>query len=566
MRLFTVSALFPILSLLANAAPTDDFDKRQAFNVGQAVGTTSGTVVGHAATNRNQVSEYLGIPFARPPVGELRFAEPEPFLGSGTINAERYSPDCPANLLPVTDDSVLPLAGPNSFKLLEDLAQVGNAQSEDCLTLNIWTKPQTGERAKAVLFWIYGGGFSIGATNNPTYDGEFLADDEDVIVVSANYRLNVFGFPGLPGLGLPQNPGLLDQRLAIEWVRDNIAAFGGDPNRITIFGQSAGGLSVDIYSYAWVSDPIVAGFIPHSGAASNPSAAALLPANNSAAFLTVSEAVGCSATSLAAAIPCVRTKPFQALLDASRSDNPLAAVTGSFSPTVDGRVVFADIAERIASGNFIRRPMLVGNTNYETGLFKVVAAAGNQTFPDIIWEFINLIAFTCGAKGAADARAAQGVPVWRYRYFGEFPNTRLTLNPSSGAWHGGELPLVFGSTEFATGVANTPAEASLQTYLKGAWAAFAKDPAGALGRAPYRWPRYNRLTRTLVQFGCNNATQPRYGLPISFDLSCSLIDGLVGSLPPVTGGGIPDLGGIDIGELAGALEGISIRGPLSGCS
>jgi cholinesterase len=120
----------------------------------------------------------------------------------------------------------------------------------------VWTKPQVGEKAKAVLVWIYvslvitaikkrtlifdqGGGFALGNTANPAYHGARLADDQDVVVVSMNYRLNILGFPGAPGLP-DQNLGLLDQRLAVEWIRDNVAAFGGDPKRITLFGESAG--------------------------------------------------------------------------------------------------------------------------------------------------------------------------------------------------------------------------------------------------------------------------------------------------------------------------------------
>jgi cholinesterase len=138
--------------------------------------------------------------------------------------------------------------------LLTELMQLGHTTSEDCLTLNVWSKPQTGEKAKAVLVWIFGGGFATGNSANPIYNGEFIADNEDVVVVSlkydqprritsmpllifGSYRLGIFGFPGITGIdGLEQNAGLLDQRTAVEWVRDNIAAFGGDPKRITIFG------------------------------------------------------------------------------------------------------------------------------------------------------------------------------------------------------------------------------------------------------------------------------------------------------------------------------------------
>lgn len=99
--------------------------------------------------------------------------------------------------------------------------------SEDCLNLNIWTKPQTGDKAKAVLLWLYGGGFALGSAKTLLYDGSTLADEEDVVVVTIDYRLHIFGYPGGPDGAVDQNPGLVDQRLATEWVRDNIGAFGG---------------------------------------------------------------------------------------------------------------------------------------------------------------------------------------------------------------------------------------------------------------------------------------------------------------------------------------------------
>ncbi|KAK3081148.1 hypothetical protein LTS18_009762 [Coniosporium uncinatum] len=132
MQLFISSLLgLSLLPFGAFAVSTNAHVRRQAFTVGQAVRTTSGTVIGHTARERAEVSEYLGIPFAQPPLGNLRFAAPQAFTGSANITADSYSPY---------------------------LTQVGNTFDEDCLTLNIWTKPQTGERAKAVLFWIYGGG------------------------------------------------------------------------------------------------------------------------------------------------------------------------------------------------------------------------------------------------------------------------------------------------------------------------------------------------------------------------------------------------------------------------
>lgn len=139
----------------------------------------------------------------------------------------------------------------------------GTKGSEDCLALNMWTQSLNQTALKPVLVFFYGGRFTIGNTNTPFHEGQRLAQAEDVVVITLNYRLNVFGFPGIPNE--PQNLGLRDQRLAVEWIRDNCAAFGGDAQRITILGQSSGDVAVDYWSYAYRQDPIVAGLISESG-------------------------------------------------------------------------------------------------------------------------------------------------------------------------------------------------------------------------------------------------------------------------------------------------------------
>ncbi|KAF7117305.1 hypothetical protein CNMCM5793_006054 [Aspergillus hiratsukae] len=228
--------------------------------VGASVQTSSGLIEGHAAS-RPGVSEYLGIPYAVSPTGDLRFAPPVQYQGNGTVIANAYSPDCPANIGSVPDYPDLTLQAPIIIRTFAQ--QLGTPQSEDCLYLNVWAKP-TGQ-LKPVLVFIHGGRFSVGGANSPMYDGENLVAENDVVVVTFNYRLNIFGFSGAPGL--TQNVGLLDQRMAIEWVYSNIAGFGGDPDRITIFGQSAGASSVDYYSYIWTEKPLVRGLISHSGTA-----------------------------------------------------------------------------------------------------------------------------------------------------------------------------------------------------------------------------------------------------------------------------------------------------------
>lgn len=179
------------------------------WKIGQMVQTDSGPVYGHAASTAPQVSEYLGIPFAQPPIGDLRFAPPRRYSGSATVNRTAFvSPSlvcydcrltaaiqgfsCPIASTYTSQLLPSPSAGLNfsaaGTQIMDAIAQVGDRFSEDCLTLNIWTKPQVGERKKAVLLWIYGGGFVAGNSDAPTYNGAHIADEEDVVVVSIKYE------------------------------------------------------------------------------------------------------------------------------------------------------------------------------------------------------------------------------------------------------------------------------------------------------------------------------------------------------------------------------------------
>ena len=286
-----------------------------------------------------------------------------------------------------------------------------------------------------------------------------------------------------------QNVGLLDQRLAIEWTRKNIAAFGGDSDRITLFGQSAGGASIDYYSYAWTKDPIVNGFIAESGVVNSFFSPAL--ADNTAAWYGITQQLGCgsSVDGVQSTVTCMRRKSMKDILAVSASVPP-------FGPTADGALVLADYTEAGSAGSFIKKPILLGNNDYEAGIIKVIFGNMGKTQSVQQWALLNLQTFTCPVGSAAQYRALNGVPVWRYRFFGDFLNTRLTETPSSGAWHGSEISQVFGSSELA-GLPNTQAEAAISSYIMSAWAAFAKNPNSALSAAPFAWPKYDRKSKQL---------------------------------------------------------------------
>lgn len=170
------------------------------------------------------------------------------------------------------------------------------------------------------------------------------------LLIDFSYRINIFGFPGAPGVP-DQNVGLLDQRLAVEWVRDNIAAFGGDPTRITIFGESAGGASVDLYSFAWTKDPIVNGFIAQSGSASLSGGSPV----NMSYWYNISSTLGCGGAEAGdKTVACMRGKDANVIMD---SVGKLAAgqLSAGFGPAVDNKTVFSDTARRSTAGNFIKR-------------------------------------------------------------------------------------------------------------------------------------------------------------------------------------------------------------------
>jgi carboxylesterase type B len=304
----------------------------------------------------------------------------------------------------------------------------------------------------------------------------------------------------------------LDQRLAVEWVRDNIANFGGDPTRITLFGQSAGAASIDFYSYAWSSDPIAAGIILESGTTG------LYPPNSksasAAAWYNATTALGCgdASTDPTTLLACMRNVEVDTLLGVVPRTG-LNALLSAFGPTVDNTLVFSNYSQQTPANI----PVLAGNNNYESGLFRTEFALSGEILPNAVWDAYDLAGYTCPAGNRANASLAAHNPTWRYRYFGVFPN--INISSEGGAWHGAELQLLFGTT-YLTGN-GTVEEIAFEKYLQGAWTTFAKDPVHGLTTYEGGWPLYDPAKETLIRLGYDNSVGTNLASPMLYDAACA---------------------------------------------
>jgi cholinesterase len=174
-------------------------------------------------------------------------------------------------------------------------------------------------------------------------------------------------------------------------------------------------------------------------------------------------------------LSCMRIQDYKSIMHA------MASTKAQFGPTIDDEVVFADYKIRGAAGNFIRKPLLIGDNNYEAGLIPPLLALMNQSLPELIYELGDQLLFSCPTAARSAYSSLHQVPTWRNRYFGEFPNLKLTTDPPSGAYHGAEIAIIFGTDlDIQNVTRRTPAEQAIGKYMRGGWAAFAKDPGRGL--------------------------------------------------------------------------------------
>ena len=304
------------------------------------VKTANGTLEG-SANAATGIRMFKGVPFAQPPAGDLRWKAPQPPKNwTGVRKADQFGPRC-------AQRSVF---GDMNFR--------SNGMGEDCLYLNIWTPAKKSNAKLPVLLYVYGGGFIAGDGSEPRYDGESLAT-KGIVTVTVNYRLDIFGFYAHPELTKESphhasgNYGLLDQHAALAWVKRNIAAFGGDPNRITIAGESAGSISVSALMASPLSKDLIAGAIGESGSLMG----ALSPIP-----LAEAEKIGAkfAAANGAESLAALRALTMEQLFAAVAKPG-----AGRFSPTIDGYLFPQPVRQIYAEGKQARVPLLLGWNSQE---------------------------------------------------------------------------------------------------------------------------------------------------------------------------------------------------------
>ncbi|THY52826.1 chlorogenic acid esterase precursor [Aureobasidium pullulans] len=473
------------LTHLASAASTD----------GLMVNTTSGRLQGFVNQTVPDVRQFLGIPYAQPPVGPLRFAPPQdPVSSRQLINATALPNSC---MQQFSNGSTIYTAYEREFL-------ISGGQSEDCLYLSIWTPSLEGIDAKGsplpVFLYIPGGGFTSGGQNSMyKIPDKWVQRTQSHIVVIMNYRVNVFGFPNAAALS-HQNPGLLDQRKAVEWTSKNIAQFGGDPDRITLWGQSAGGASVANYPYAFADDPIVAGLIADSGATGIIAKSDPTHSN----FTSLAGLVGCSNLNASAELTCVRNVN-ATTLESALSNYVISKKTPaiSFTPSDDNITVFTNYTDRLVHGHLAQLPLITGsNTNEGAGFVPFTPSGPGNA--NLVNTTLSIIACPVARDVARRDLDSTKYPTYRYLYTGNFSN----ISPVHwfGAFHSAELPLLFGThDEYGPGN-STSFEYSVSQTMEALWLSFAENPAAGPKRfntsdgGYFAWPQFKQNASDLVVF------------------------------------------------------------------
>ena len=486
------------------------------------VRTDKGLVQG---TVEDGLTIYKGIPFAAPPLGDLRWRPPQPHAPwKEVLKTDKFGPACMQ--VPI----VMPALGLDALTV-----------DEDCLYLNVWTPAKTPKDNLPVMVWIYGGGFTIGGTSIAQYDGTNLAS-KGVVLVSVAYRLGQFGFLAHPELSKEQgghsgNYGLMDQIAGLQWVKKNIAAFGGDPHRVTIFGESAGGIAVSMLSASPLAKGLFTGAISESGGNFGPqrhdneggtNVVSLARAeNNGTAFIA----------KLGGSIAEARKKTAEEVLKASNS-----GLGGSW-PIFDGYVLLGDQYKLYSEDRYNDTPILIGSNSDEGALFvaTTTAAAYQKQIQAGYGEYADKI--FAAYPGDTDAQALRSArdmfrdtafawPTWTWArlqsktghgkvyvyYFSHrppYPNSPQFKD--WGAAHSGEISYVFGN--FSKSMPASAEDRKVSDEVSSYWTNFAKT-GDANGAGLPHWPAFADTNQQVMDLD-----DPSHAIPVPNVDQLKVLDG-----------------------------------------
>ena len=479
------------------------------------VKTNAGKAHGKAI-NDGKVHAWLGLPYAAAPVGDLRWKAPQPAARfSGERDATKYASHCAQN------------------HVFDDMVFQDSGASEDCLYLNVYAPASAGESSKLpVMFWIHGGGFSGGGSDEPRHNGDFLPL-KGVVLVTINYRLGVFGFLATEDLakeagGSAGNYGLQDMVAALRWVKANIGQFGGDPGNVTIFGESAGSFAVSTL----MASPMAQGLFQKAIGESGGAVAGSTLAYDSLAMREAKDAKWVSTLNVKS-LAELRALPTQTILDAAKKPG------AGFPPDIDGKVLTEAVGDTYASGKQAHIPLIAG-WNSDEGSFmamRPVTAAqwkerAQKMFKDRAGEFLKLYPADTDAEAVraaidfgSDQFIAYGTWAWLeaqrktgnapvYRYHFELAATPSKYHPGTYAFHSDDIEYVFGTLDTRPGWDPRPEDRMLSEKVMTYWTNFAKtgDPNGG---NLVKWPKYNDESHPLIHLNSTvtssaDTLRPRY--------------------------------------------------------